>query len=94
MDADAAARRRLPSLHVACTDYVSAKLPSKHGSIFVLGLSIPQVSICWCVVQEYVDLSAADNYLLAAGASALVSSKAGRAAKVSTLGTVHLSANI
>eukprot|EP00878_Enallax_costatus_P013361 GHUV01013968.1.p1 GENE.GHUV01013968.1~~GHUV01013968.1.p1 ORF type:complete len:1219 (+),score=478.50 GHUV01013968.1:437-4093(+) len=32
--------------------------------------------------QEYVDLSSPDNYLMAAGASALVSSKAGRAAKL------------
>lgn len=34
------------------------------------------------LLQEYVDLSAADSYLVAAGAQALVSSKAGRAAKV------------
>jgi hypothetical protein len=34
------------------------------------------------LLQEYVDLAAADSYLMAAGAQALVSSKAGRAAKV------------
>lgn len=35
-----------------------------------------------CVLQEYVNLNNEDSYLMAAGAQALVSSKAGRAAKV------------
>jgi hypothetical protein len=35
-----------------------------------------------CHLQEYVDLNASNSYLMAAGAQALVSSKAGRAAKV------------
>jgi hypothetical protein len=35
-----------------------------------------------CALQEYVNLNNSDSYLMAAGAQALVSSKAGRAAKV------------
>jgi len=34
------------------------------------------------LLQEYVNLNNSDNYLMAAGAQALISSKAGRAAKV------------
>jgi hypothetical protein len=41
--------------------------------------------------QEYVDLAAADSYLMAAGAQALVSSKAGRAAKVIATAAVRSS---
>lgn len=38
--------------------------------------------VCCVVLQEYVNLNNSDSYLMAAGAQALVSSKAGRAAKV------------
>lgn len=59
------------------------------AEIVLLKVFLQRLVAATCVVhlyllQEYVDLNAADNYLLAAGASALVSSKAGRAAKVST----------
>lgn len=50
---------------------------------FLEVLVVPCVAHCVLLPQEYVNLNNSDNYLMAAGAQALVSSKAGRAAKVS-----------
>jgi hypothetical protein len=54
-----------------------------NGVAIVPGHNCVVCVLCGVMLQEYVNLNNSDSYLMAAGAQALVSSKAGRAAKVS-----------